>query len=217
MTERLVGRQAEERAVIDFLDSLPGRSCALVIEGEAGIGKTTVWADAVHRAGECGYRVLSCRAAAAESVLAYTVLADLLDDVDDSVWADLPAPQQQALDGALLRDLVEASEIDPRAVAAANARSSGRSRRCWAPSRSLAPPWSWRCSEASQSVRRPTRPRRRHRADPRRDPRGEGAAPPAPRERPRGRRPAPGRPDRGDARPRPLRLPDAPAGGRVVP
>ncbi|HEX5254594.1 MAG TPA: LuxR family transcriptional regulator [Mycobacterium sp.] len=126
MTERLVGREAEERAVSDFLDSLPRRSCALVIEGEAGIGKTAVWADAVRRADECGYRVLSCRAAAAESVLAYTVLADLLDDVDDSVWADLPAPQQQALDGALLRDLVEASEVDPRAVAAAFVAIIGR-------------------------------------------------------------------------------------------
>jgi DNA-binding CsgD family transcriptional regulator len=126
VTEGLVGRRAEERAVTEFLDSLPDRSCALVIEGDAGIGKTTVWTDAVRRAGECGYRVLSCRAAAAESVLAYTVLADLLDDVDDSVWADLPAPQQQALDGALLRDLVEASEIDPRAVAAAFVAVIGR-------------------------------------------------------------------------------------------
>ncbi|OBH57320.1 hypothetical protein A5686_25345 [Mycobacterium sp. E2479] len=122
----MVGRQAEERAVTDFLASLPRRSCALVIEGEAGIGKTAVWADAVRRAGECGYRVLSCRAAAAESVLAYTVLADLLDDVDDTIWADLPAPQQQALDGALLRDLVAASDIDPRAVAAAFVAIIGR-------------------------------------------------------------------------------------------
>lgn len=62
---------------------------------------------------------MSCRAAAAESVLAYTVLADLLGAVDDTVWADLPAPQQQALDGALLRRPVAASGIDPRAVAAA--------------------------------------------------------------------------------------------------
>jgi DNA-binding CsgD family transcriptional regulator len=117
--EQLVGRRAEERAVSDFLASAARQPSALVIEGEAGIGKTTLWADAVRRAGGLGYRVLSCRAAAAESVLAYTVLADLLGDVDDAVWADLPAPQQQALDGALLRHPVEASGIDPRAVAAA--------------------------------------------------------------------------------------------------
>ncbi|MGA7054875.1 MAG: AAA family ATPase, partial [Mycobacterium sp.] len=126
MAEQLVSRRAEDRAVSDFLDSLPHRSCALVIEGEAGIGKTTLWADAVRRAGECGYRVLSCRAAAAESVLAYTALADLLGDVDDSVWADLPAPQHQALEGALLRHLVEASGIDARAVAAAFVAVIGR-------------------------------------------------------------------------------------------
>ncbi|MEE6177883.1 helix-turn-helix transcriptional regulator [Mycobacterium sp. 050134] len=119
MAETFIGRHAEEQAVTEFLDSVPHQSGALVIEGEPGIGKTTVWVDAVERARARGFRTLSCRAAAAESVLAYTALADLLSDVDDSVWSDLPAPQQRALAGALLRHPVDADDIDPRAVAAA--------------------------------------------------------------------------------------------------
>ncbi|MCW2663012.1 MAG: ATP-dependent transcriptional regulator [Mycobacterium sp.] len=119
MVERIVSRQAEERALVDFLDSALREPSALVIEGEPGIGKTTLWLDAVDRARERGFRVLTSRAAAAESVLAYTALADLLTDVDDAIWADLPGPQQQGLDAALLRRRNDTHDTDARAVAAA--------------------------------------------------------------------------------------------------
>ncbi len=91
----------------------------MVIAGDPGIGKTTLWLDAVGRAGDRGFRVLTSRAAAAESVLAYTALADLLSDVDESIWADLPAPQREGLDAALLRRRDDARNTDARAVAAA--------------------------------------------------------------------------------------------------
>ena len=71
------------------------------------------------RADDRGFRVLTTRAAAAESVLAYAALADLLHGVEESTWADLPAPQQQGLDAALLRRRDDAQNTDPRAVAAA--------------------------------------------------------------------------------------------------
>ncbi|OBK46811.1 LuxR family transcriptional regulator [Mycobacterium sp. 1081908.1] len=119
MVERIVSRQAEERALADFLDSALREPSALVIEGEAGIGKTTLWLDAVAQAGERGFRVLASRAAAAESVLAYSALADLLSRVDTSIWADLPAPQQHGLDAALLRNRDGTHNTDARAVAAA--------------------------------------------------------------------------------------------------
>jgi hypothetical protein len=86
-----------------------------VIEGDPGIGKTTLWLDAVGRARERGFRVLTSRAAAAESVLAYNVLADLLSSVDDSIWDDLPPPQQKGLDAALLRRRGEGPNTDARA------------------------------------------------------------------------------------------------------
>jgi hypothetical protein len=43
----------------------------LLVEGEPGIGKTTLWLAAAQQAREQGFHVLSARAAAAESVLAY--------------------------------------------------------------------------------------------------------------------------------------------------
>lgn len=126
MAEQVVARQAEAQAVADFLDLVPHQACALVIEGDPGIGKTTLWLAALDRARARGFRILSCRAAAAESVLAYTALADLLSEVHDALWADLPIPQQQALNVALLRRRGEAQNVDPRAVAAAFLTVIGR-------------------------------------------------------------------------------------------
>jgi DNA-binding CsgD family transcriptional regulator len=119
MAVQSVSRQAEDQAIVDFLDSVPDAPAALVIEGDAGIGKTTLWHQALDRARERGFVVLVSRAAAAESVLAYAALADLLSDVDESIWADLPAPQQQSLDAALLRRRGQGAPSDARAVAAA--------------------------------------------------------------------------------------------------
>ncbi|MCV7100818.1 helix-turn-helix transcriptional regulator [Mycobacterium palustre] len=119
MAQRIVSRQAEEQALADFFDSATRQPCALVIEGDAGIGKTTLWQDTLARARDRGFRVLTSRAAAAESVLAYTALADLVSDVDDPILADLPAPQQAALDAALLRRRDGTRDTDARAVAAA--------------------------------------------------------------------------------------------------
>lgn len=119
MAMRAVSRKADEQAVADFLDGVPSAPAALVIEGDPGIGKTTLWLDAVDRARERGFTVLASRAAEAESVLAYAALADLLADVDESVWADLPTPQRQSLDAALLRRRENAGPTDARAVAAA--------------------------------------------------------------------------------------------------
>jgi DNA-binding NarL/FixJ family response regulator len=90
----------------------------LLLEGEAGIGKTTLWLAGQQQARDKGFQVLSTRAAAAESVLAYTALADLLDGVPASAWADLPEPQRCAVDQVLMR-ADEDTATDQRAVAAA--------------------------------------------------------------------------------------------------
>ena len=55
---QIVSRQAEERALIDFLDSIPQRPGALIIEGDPGIGKTTLWLDATERARQRDFQVL---------------------------------------------------------------------------------------------------------------------------------------------------------------
>ena len=90
-----------------------------MIQGEAGIGKTTLWLAALQQARDRGFAVLSARAAAAETVLAYATLADLLGAVDEPDWANLPEPQRLALDRILLRASADGPATDQRAVAAA--------------------------------------------------------------------------------------------------
>ena len=89
-----------------------------MVDGEAGIGKTTVWLAALEQAQEAGFRVLSTRATSAESVLAYTSLAALLDELDDAAFAGLPQPQRLAIDRVLLRASADGPVTDQRAVAA---------------------------------------------------------------------------------------------------
>lgn len=114
----VVSREAELVAIAEFLSSAAEGPRALMVEGEAGIGKTTLWRTAVEHARERGVRVLSARPNAAESLMAYASLADLLAGVEATAWASLPDPQRIALDGALLR--TTADEVLPgrRAVAA---------------------------------------------------------------------------------------------------
>lgn len=114
----LGSRPIHDRAVGSFLTSAAVGPSALLIEGEPGIGKTTLWLAAVEQARASGFRVLSARAAAAESVLAYTALADLLDTVDAVAWADLPLPQLLAVNQVVLR-ADNGAVTDQRAVAAA--------------------------------------------------------------------------------------------------
>ena len=88
-----------------------------MIEGEPGIGKTTIWREAITRAVEQGQLVLSSRASQAEARLSFTGLGDLLAPIDATAFADLPPPQRRGLEVALLR--VDAAGIppDPRAIA----------------------------------------------------------------------------------------------------
>ncbi|WP_028936469.1 AAA family ATPase [Pseudonocardia spinosispora] len=119
MTSRTVSRPAEERAVAGLLDAVAERPMALVVEGEPGIGKTTLWLAAVEQARERGFHVLSARPAAAESRLAYASLADLLAGVDATVRAALPGPQLLAVDRVLLRADATGLPTDQRAIGAA--------------------------------------------------------------------------------------------------
>jgi DNA-binding CsgD family transcriptional regulator len=99
----LVGRRAELVAAAGFLDALGTGPLALVLEGEAGIGKTTLWQATVADARRRGMRVMVARPAAAEAELSYAALADLLTAVGEDVLVALPPPQRQAVDAVLLR------------------------------------------------------------------------------------------------------------------
>lgn len=95
----LVGR-IDECARIDQLldDASRGRSGALVIRGEAGIGKSALLEYAVSRAGEA--RVLRALGVETESEFAFSGLHELVHPLLDRL-GELPPVQAAALRGAL--------------------------------------------------------------------------------------------------------------------
>ncbi|MCB0948784.1 MAG: AAA family ATPase [Mycobacterium sp.] len=119
MVSGAVGRTVETRATATFLDQASAESSALFLEGEPGIGKTTVWLAAIDQARARDYCVLAARTAFTESALSYGVLADLLGDVDDVALADLAESQRRALDRVRLHAQGDGVVSDARAVAAA--------------------------------------------------------------------------------------------------
>ena len=106
----IVGREAELEAVERFLDEVPSGPLALLIEGEAGIGKTALWLEAVRVADDRAYRVLQVRPAQSEAELSYVGPADLLGEAFDSTRASLPAPQERAPCSGTVDAAVEAVE-----------------------------------------------------------------------------------------------------------
>jgi DNA-binding CsgD family transcriptional regulator len=113
----VVGRESEIDSVHDFLEAVPGGPVALLIEGDAGIGKTTLWREGIAEAGERGLQVLTSRPVEAEIALPFAVLGDLLGDVPDAALGRLPDPQREALEVALLRAGAKPGGLQRRAVA----------------------------------------------------------------------------------------------------
>ena len=114
---RLVGRDDELGAILGVLDTEP-LPRALVLPGEPGIGKTTLWLAGIDAAAARGYRILSSRPSGAETRFSFSGLTDLLGNTVGDVVSELPPVQRRALQSALLLDESEL-DADDRAVAAA--------------------------------------------------------------------------------------------------
>jgi DNA-binding CsgD family transcriptional regulator len=118
MDSALIGRDVEMGAVDELLAAVSGGPAGLLIEGEAGIGKTALWSAGVEAARRVSMRTLVAQGAGAEVKLGYAALTDLLAGIDDGALAGLPATQRRALAAALLRaEPSEGAPPDPRAVA----------------------------------------------------------------------------------------------------
>jgi hypothetical protein len=76
----IVGRDHELRTIERFFDPPRAGPRAIVLEGGAGIGKSTLWHAGVETARASGFRVFLSRPAEAESGLAHVVLSDLFED-----------------------------------------------------------------------------------------------------------------------------------------
>jgi len=116
MVFELVGREEELDALRAFIGEPYDGPAAVVLEGEAGIGKSTLWLAGVEHARASGFRVLSSRPAEAERGLAHVGLGDLLEDVLDDVLPGLAPPRRRALEGALLLAEEAGERVDSRAL-----------------------------------------------------------------------------------------------------
>ena len=114
MSQREVVGREEELAALDRFIAGEGTS-VLVLEGDAGIGKTTVWLHAIALAEARSLRVLSARPTEAEARLSFAGLGDLLEDVLDEVLEALEPARRRGLEAAML--LGDRPEIvDERAI-----------------------------------------------------------------------------------------------------
>jgi DNA-binding CsgD family transcriptional regulator len=117
-TAGVVGRDEELERLSRFVgdvDALPG---VLLLEGGAGIGKTTLWRAGLAAAKDAGFLVLRATPSETEKHLAFAAAADLVAPVGEETLTYLPDVQRRALAGAILLRSDEAA-IDRRAVATA--------------------------------------------------------------------------------------------------
>jgi DNA-binding CsgD family transcriptional regulator len=115
MDVELIGRDQELAAIRRFLDG--PAPAALLLEGEAGIGKTSLWRAALVEADR--QAVLIARPTAAEAEFSFSALGDLLADVLDETLPALPSPQRAGLEAALLLVDTDGRSTDQRTIGAA--------------------------------------------------------------------------------------------------
>ena len=119
MERGLFGRETELAHVSRLLEGIPSGPVALILGGEAGIGKSTLWLESLSQARARSYRVLFCRPDESEAKLSYAALGDLLEGVVEESLERLPSPQRSALEVALLRADATGFPPDQRAISTA--------------------------------------------------------------------------------------------------
>ncbi|HEY7282114.1 MAG TPA: ATP-binding protein, partial [Actinomycetota bacterium] len=86
----VVARERELEAISSFLDADPTHGHVLLLGGEAGIGKSSLWRAGTEMAAARGYRVLSAAAGQSETRISFTTLRDLFTGPFDDVAGELP-------------------------------------------------------------------------------------------------------------------------------
>lgn len=110
----IVGRDDELSRVDALVRGAAGAS-ALLLQGDAGIGKTTLLTAAIAGAAEQGLPVLTCRPTAMEAGMSFAALGDLLEPALRGGLDDIAGPRRRALEAALL--LSDAGDSPPDAHA----------------------------------------------------------------------------------------------------
>lgn len=116
----LFGRSAECTHLERLLDAAALGPVGCIVEGNPGIGKTTLWRESLEGARRRGYQILETAPSEPESVLAFSGLSDLFERLPNDALESLPEAQAHALKAALsLDEIPEESgggQALPRAV-----------------------------------------------------------------------------------------------------
>jgi DNA-binding CsgD family transcriptional regulator len=115
----VVGREAELESLRDFVARISGGAAALVLAGEAGMGKTTLWDAGLAAAEDAGLRLLRARPSESERTLSFAGVRDLFDPVLERALGCLPDAQKRALSRALVLEDDGGPPPDPHAVGVA--------------------------------------------------------------------------------------------------
>jgi DNA-binding CsgD family transcriptional regulator len=114
---QLIGRDAEAARLEGIIGRLPEGGAAVVVSGEAGVGKSALLGHARARADALGFRALSIVGVESEAELAFAGLHQLLHPVLGLVEF-LPGPQRRALEVAF--GIASGPEPEPFLVALAS-------------------------------------------------------------------------------------------------
>ncbi len=116
MAEEVIGRSGELLALRAFVEAVPDTGQALLLEGDAGIGKTVLWQEGLRLADESGIRVLKSRSSPSETQIGFATIGDLFAPVVDETVPLLVPFQRRALESALLLREPEPSPPEARAL-----------------------------------------------------------------------------------------------------
>jgi DNA-binding CsgD family transcriptional regulator len=119
MAGPIIGRDTELASLRAFLERSLESAAALVLEGEAGMGKTTLWTEGVAIAQARATLVLEACPAESEATFSFAGLGDLLGSMLDEALASLPDVQRRALARALVLEDDDGRPPDAHAVGVA--------------------------------------------------------------------------------------------------
>ena len=110
------GRESERAQLEQLLEAGGDGPSGLLVEGVPGIGKSTLWRDAVAEARRRGWRVIASAPGEADRELPFAGLGDLFDGVAEETLVGLPDPQRRALSAALYLSDTRGAPADPDAL-----------------------------------------------------------------------------------------------------
>ena len=116
MAVQIIGRRQELLTLEAFLTDVPAGGQALLLEGDAGIGKTALWREGLRDARARGIRVLQASPSSSEAQIAFAALGDLVAPVLEPALPRIVPLQRRALEIALLLREPEGAPPDTRVL-----------------------------------------------------------------------------------------------------